>query len=87
MQRADAVDLWPIRDTSKVEAKAAFNVRLRQVVLVDQHLAELVGGDGVFALVRVVVLKQEVAVAVFDDGPGAGFCGLARGAVNLPRTS
>jgi len=39
---------------------------------VDQHLADLVGGVGVFALVRIVVLKQEVALAVFDDGPGVG---------------
>lgn len=39
----------------------------------DQHLADLVGGIGVFALLRVVVLKQEVAVAVFDDGLGVGF--------------
>jgi hypothetical protein len=43
-----------------------------KVVLVDQHLADLVGGVGVFALVGVVVLKQELAVGVFDDTPGAG---------------
>jgi len=40
---------------------------------VEKHLTDLVGGIGVFALVRVVVLKQEVAVTVFDDGTGAGF--------------
>ena len=73
MQRADAVDLWPIRDTGKVEAEADLDVLLRQVVLVDQHLADLVGGVGVFALLGVVVLEQEIAVAVFDDGLWSGF--------------
>jgi hypothetical protein len=33
---------------------------------VNQHLADLVGGIGVFAFLGVVVLKQEVPVAVFD---------------------
>ena len=38
----------------------------------DQHLADLVGGVGVLALLGVVVLEQELAVAVFDDGLGVG---------------
>ena len=38
----------------------------------NQHLADLVGGVGVFAFLGVVVLKQELAVAVFDDGLGVG---------------
>ena len=43
-----------------------------KVVLVDQHLADLVGCVGVFALLGVVVLEQEIMVAVFYDGPGVG---------------
>ncbi|MBY0579141.1 MAG: hypothetical protein K2P57_08845 [Burkholderiales bacterium] len=39
---------------------------------VDKHLADLVGVVGVFAVFRVVVLKQEFAEAVFYDGPGMG---------------
>ena len=38
----------------------------------DQHLADLVGGVGVFAILGVVVLKQELVVDLFDEGPGAG---------------
>lgn len=36
----------------------------------NQNLADLVGGVRVFASVGVVVLEQEVAVAVFDAGLG-----------------
>lgn len=66
MQRADTVDLRPIRDTGKVEATADVDVLLRQVFLVDQQLAELIGGFGIFALLGVVVLKQELSVGLFD---------------------
>ena len=66
MQRADVVELWPIHDTGKVEVEANFNVLLRQVVLVDEHLTNLVGGVRVFALLRVVSLKQKAVVAVYS---------------------
>ena len=72
MKLTDVFNCWLFCDAGKVEAEADFNVLQRQVVAVDQHLANLVGGIGVFALVRIVVLKQEVAVAVFDDRPGVG---------------
>ena len=39
-------------------------------MLVDEHLANLAGGVGVFAIICVVVLKQKILVAVFDDGFG-----------------
>ena len=72
VQRADAVDLWLIRDTGEVETEADVDVLLRQVIAVDQHLADLVGGIGVFALLGIVVLKQEFAVGLFDNRPGVG---------------
>jgi hypothetical protein len=34
---------------------------------VNQHFADLVGGIGILALIGVVVLEQELAVAVLDD--------------------
>ncbi len=69
MQRADAVVVWPIREAGKGDAEADVNILLRQVVPVNQHLANLVGGVSIFALVRVMVLKQEVAVAQVLDLP------------------
>jgi hypothetical protein len=39
----------------------------RKVVRVDQHLADLVGGIGILTFLGVVIVDQEVAVAVFDD--------------------
>ena len=39
-------------------------------MLVDEHLANLVGGIGVFAIICVIILKQKILVAVFDDGFG-----------------
>ena len=68
----DAVDCLRLRKAFKIVAKTDTNVLLRQVVLVDQHLADLVGGVGVFPFLGVVVLKQEVAIAVFDDGRRVG---------------
>ena len=68
MQDADAIDLRPIRDGGKVEAEADLYVLLRHVVLVDQHLANLVGGIRVFTFLRIMVLKQELSITVFDDG-------------------
>jgi hypothetical protein len=56
VQFADAIDRWLLGETGKIEAEADLNVLLRQVVAVNQHLTELVGGVGVFALVGVVVL-------------------------------
>ena len=72
MQRADALELGLIDEAGDVEAEADVNVLLRQVVLVDQHLTDLVGDIEVFAFLGVMVLKQEVALGVFDDGPGVG---------------
>ena len=56
----------------KVEAEANLDVLLREVVLVDQDLADLVGGIGILAFFGVVVLEQELAVAVLDDRLGVG---------------
>jgi hypothetical protein len=36
----------------------------------DQHLADQVGGVRVFTLLGVVVLEEEITVAVFDNRPG-----------------
>jgi len=35
VQRADAVDVWPIRNDGKVEAEADFDVLLGDVILMD----------------------------------------------------
>ena len=51
-----------------IEAQTDLDVLLRKVVAVNQHLADLVGGVGILAFVRVAVLDQEVAVTMFDDG-------------------
>ena len=51
-----------------IEAKANLDVLLREIVAVNQHFADLVGGIGILASVGVVVLEQELAVAVLDDG-------------------
>ena len=72
MQCADAADLWPIRNTGKIEAEANLDVLLRQIVVMNQHLADLVSSVGVFALLRVTVLKHEVAVAAVDNRLGVG---------------
>ena len=55
-----------------IEAKANLDVLLREVVVVNQHFANLVGGIGILSLVGVVVLEQELAVAVLDDGLRVG---------------
>ncbi len=68
MQPANAVDFWLLHEARKVEAEAYFDVLLREVIAVNQHFANLVGGIGILALVGVVVLEQELAVAVLDDG-------------------
>lgn len=36
----------------------------------DEHLTDLVGRVGVFALLGVGAMDQELSVAAFDDGPG-----------------
>lgn len=36
----------------------------------DEHLVDLVGGVGVFALLGVVAIQQELAVTIFDDALG-----------------
>ena len=57
---------------AEIEAEAELDVSLRKVVAVDQDFADLVGGIGIFAFVGVVVLDQELAVAVLDDRLGVG---------------
>ena len=55
MQRADALECWVFDEAGDVEAEADVNVFLRQVVLVDRHLRDLVGDIGVFAFLGVMV--------------------------------
>ena len=56
------------RHELEIEAQTDLDVLLRKVVAVDRHLANLVGSVGILAFVGVVVLEQDVAVAVLDDG-------------------
>jgi len=44
VQRADAVDLWPIRDTGKVEAEADLDDGLRMGQDFVHHTQDLAGG-------------------------------------------
>ena len=39
-------------------------------MLVDKDFANLVGGVGLFPSICVIILKQKILVAVFDDGSG-----------------
>ena len=70
VQHADALELWLMGESGEVEAMADLDVPLREVVAVDQDFADLVGGIGILAFVGVVVLEQELAVAVLDDRLG-----------------
>ena len=67
MQLLHRVDFRTVGKRLDIEAQANLDLFLREVVAVDQHFADLVGGIGIFALVGVVVLEQELAVAVLDD--------------------
>jgi hypothetical protein len=53
-----------------ITSEADFYVFFGEIVFVDKDLANLVGGLGIFAFFRVVVLEQELAVAVLDDRLG-----------------
>jgi hypothetical protein len=55
------------RKGSEIAAEADLDVPLREVVAVDQDFADLIGGIRILAFVGVVVLEQELAVAVLDD--------------------
>ena len=67
MQLPHRVDFWTVGKRLDIEAQANLDVFLREVVAVDQHFADLVDGIGILALVGVVVLQQELAVAMLDD--------------------
>lgn len=56
----------------EVESSAELDVLLRKVVPVDEYFADLVCGIGILALVGVVVLEQELTVAMLDDGLRVG---------------
>jgi len=58
---------------SSIESGTNLDVLLREVVAVNQHFADLVGGIGILALVGVVILQQEIAVAVLDNRLRVGF--------------
>lgn len=51
-----------------VESQADFDVLLRQIIAVDQHLANLVRRIRIVALLGVVILNQKVSVAMLDHG-------------------
>ena len=70
MQFPHRVDSWTVGKRLDIEAQANLDVFLREVVAVNQHFADLVGGIGIFAFVGVVVLEQELTVAVLDDRAG-----------------
>lgn len=67
MQLPHYVDFWTVGERLDIEAQANLDVFLREIIAVNQHFANLVGGIGILALVGVVVLEQEFAVAVLDD--------------------
>lgn len=67
MQFPHAFDPRMLGKRLDIEAQANLDVLLREVVAVNQHFANLFGGIGILALVGVVVLEQELAVAVLDD--------------------
>ena len=52
---------------AKIEGEADLDIPLREIVPVNQNFADLVFGIGIFTF-GVVVLDQELAVAVLDDG-------------------
>jgi len=53
--------------TAEVEADTDFDVLLREVVAVDQDLADLVFGLRVFTFVGVAILEKKLAVTVLND--------------------
>lgn len=61
-----------IGQKGKIEVETDADVFLREIVLVDQHFADLVGGLGILRLVGVVVVQEKLPVAVLDDRPGVG---------------
>ena len=38
----------------------------------DEYFTDLVGGVGVFAFFGIVVLQQEITIAMLNDRPGVG---------------
>lgn len=64
MQIPNALPRGLVSQRGEIEAAANFYVLLREVVAVDQHLADLVGSVRVLTLVRVMVLQKEVTVAI-----------------------
>ena len=67
MQLADAGVLLVPSQAGKVARKADVDIFLRQIVVVDEHLTDLVGGIGVLAFLGVVVLEQELPIAVLNN--------------------
>ncbi|MDP2794593.1 MAG: hypothetical protein Q8O25_11040 [Sulfurisoma sp.] len=59
-QCLDGCKRGPIGQDVDVEIQADFYILLRQIIRVDQHLADLVGVVGIFALFGVVILEQEL---------------------------
>ena len=68
MQFARRLRRHAAAEARQVQAEADLDILLQQVVGVDQDLPDLVGGIGVFALFRVVVLQQELAIACSMTG-------------------
>lgn len=72
VQAPNALARRLISQRGEIVAEANLYVLLRQVVPVDQHLADLVDSIGVLAIVGVIVLEQKIAVAMLDDRLGVG---------------
>ena len=70
VQLPHASIFWSSCKNVEIEAEANLDVFLRQVISVNEDFADLVSGVGILAFVGVVVLEQELAVAVLDDGLG-----------------
>lgn len=68
VQLADASVVRVPGQASKVACETDVDIFLRQVILVNQYLADLVSRIEVCASFGIVVLLQELTVAILNDG-------------------
>lgn len=72
MEQAHAGVFLMSRQARKIVCTADVDVLLREVVSMDECLANLVDVIEVFALFGIIALEQEIAVAMLDDRFGVG---------------
>ncbi len=72
MERFDLLDALVLIQALDVECQTDVDVALRQILAVDEYLADLVGWVRVFALFGVGAAQEELAVAALNDRAGVG---------------